>query len=147
MTAGIATLLAEPKQASGAPGVVVAQAGAADIGIALWAPSDPVAIHVGRELQRHLGEMSGGRVPLIGVDAEVPEGTRAAISVQLDRTGRIRDEHFEILTRGGQVVIKGGGARGVVYGCYALLEDVLGCRWYTRDVSVVPRRRDRKSVV
>lgn len=37
-----------------------------------------------------------------------------------------------------RLLIRGGRPRGVLYGVIGLLEDHLGCRWYTREVSRIP---------
>ena len=41
--------------------------------------------------------------------------------------------------RDGNLVITGGNDRGVLYGVYSFLEKYLGCRWYTSEVSCLPR--------
>lgn len=38
------------------------------------------------------------------------------------------------------IVIVGGALRGTLYGVYSFLEDYLGCRWYTSEISHIPRR-------
>src|SRR2546421_12834030 len=50
------------------------------------------------------------------------------------------EEHYSIRTDGKNIIITGGGKRGAMYGCYAFLQDVLGCRWYTRSVSFIPHK-------
>lgn len=41
---------------------------------------------------------------------------------------------------GPHLVIAGSRVRGTMYGVYTFLEDVLGCRWYTSKVSVIPKK-------
>jgi hypothetical protein len=43
-------------------------------------------------------------------------------------------------TVGNHLVIAGGPVRGVLYGVYGLLEDHLGCRWFTPDCSRIPKK-------
>lgn len=50
-------------------------------------------------------------------------------------------EEYHIKTVGDDLVIAGGRPRGTLYGVYALLCDVLGCRFYTPEVSHIPKRR------
>ncbi len=63
-----------------------------------------------------------------------------------ERAGIAPDRHpagveaFLIETAGADVHILGGGSRGVLYGVYHLLES-LGCRWFTPDVSRIPKVR------
>ncbi len=46
--------------------------------------------------------------------------------------------HLE--TRNDNVYLLGGGPRGTLYAVYELLDD-LGCRWFTPEISRIPRRR------
>jgi hypothetical protein len=39
-----------------------------------------------------------------------------------------------------RLVISGDPKRGALYGCYAFLEDVLGCRWFTAKNRHIPKR-------
>jgi hypothetical protein len=52
---------------------------------------------------------------------------------------RLGAEGFVLKTSGRQLLIVGGAQRGTLYGVYTFL-DTLGCRWYARDVSVIPNR-------
>ena len=47
-------------------------------------------------------------------------------------------EEYRLQTAGKRLVIAGGRARGTLYGVYGFL-DRLGCRWFTADVSRIPR--------
>lgn len=49
------------------------------------------------------------------------------------------NEGYRIAVRNGQVVLSGGKTRGVINAVYALLEEDLGCRFYTKDSVHVPR--------
>ena len=48
-------------------------------------------------------------------------------------------EGYVIRTVGDNLVIAGGQLRGNMYGVYGFLEDHLGCRWFTPDVSRIPK--------
>ena len=97
------------------------------------------------ELQRFLLEMSGARLPVAPEEdcrgrkvILVGLGRRAAalpLNIPFERLG---EEGFALKTAGDTVVIAGGRKRGTMYGVYALLEK-LGCRWFTRDISRIPR--------
>lgn len=50
------------------------------------------------------------------------------------------DEGFVIRTVGRKLVIAGGPRRGTINGVYTFLEDVIGCRWYTPEFSVIPHK-------
>lgn len=48
-------------------------------------------------------------------------------------------EGISIKTSGKNLILA-GNKRGVLYACYTLLEDYLGCRWYTPDCSTIPNK-------
>ena len=49
-----------------------------------------------------------------------------------------KDGAYRIAQRDGVVYISGAGMRGTLYGIFAFLEDVCGCRWYAHDLEVIP---------
>lgn len=58
-----------------------------------------------------------------------------------DLIGRdLGEEGYAIATQGDNLFLVGGRRRGPVYAVFALLEEDLGCRWYTQDVQVIPRQ-------
>lgn len=127
--------------------------------VILLAPgATPPMRHGAEEVQNYILRMSGVTLPLFSPEAgwtEWPKGTKGAIVIEDDsvtarREGRqpLRSEELRIRTvapkkRGDipQIVISGDNRRGALYGCYALLEDVLGCRWYTATVSKIPQKK------
>lgn len=94
--------------------------------------SDPI-IHGAQELQQHLALMSGAVLPI--------QESASGREIRLQPDTSLAEEEFTITTQGQRLVIAGGGKRGVLYGCYALLEDVLGFRWYTSRITKVPKKR------
>jgi hypothetical protein len=51
----------------------------------------------------------------------------------------LRPEEIVVQTRGHDLVLAGGSPRGTLYAVYSFLEDIVGCRWWTRDAWKVPR--------
>jgi hypothetical protein len=51
------------------------------------------------------------------------------------------EEEYVIQQSGDALLIAGGAPRGTLYGVIGLLGDHFGCRWYTRDVSKIPRAK------
>ncbi|MGC8642191.1 MAG: DUF4838 domain-containing protein [Isosphaeraceae bacterium] len=96
--------------------------------------TEPVR-HGALELQKHIELMSGARLPIVDASASHPAG---AIILRVDST--IGPEAFRIRTVPEGIEISGDGGRGLLYGCYGLLEDVFGCRWYTAKISKVPKK-------
>ena len=96
------------------------------------------------EFQRFIEEMSGARLPIVTGDrargrlvvigrSSRTQGLKPAIPFE-----RLGAEGFALRTAGRDVIIAGGRERGTMYGVYALLEK-LGCRWFSKDVSRIPK--------
>ncbi|MBQ7546261.1 MAG: DUF4838 domain-containing protein [Clostridia bacterium] len=49
------------------------------------------------------------------------------------------DGAYRIAEREGDLYISGSGQRGTLYGVFGFLQQVCGCRWYTKDLEVVPQ--------
>jgi hypothetical protein len=97
------------------------------------------------ELQKFLYEMSGAQLPIV-TDAGKPQGDLILVG-RGKLTGKMKlaidyaklgDEGFALKTSGQRLVIAGGRLRGTMYGVYTFL-DRLGCRWFTREVSRIPK--------
>ena len=50
-----------------------------------------------------------------------------------------KDGAYCITEQDGDLYITGKGRRGTLYGVFGFLQDVCGCRWYTKDLEVVPQ--------
>jgi hypothetical protein len=133
---GLAGCASLPGQA-GAPRVFVAPDAAA-----------PVR-HAAEELRTHLGQMTGETPALVTDPAALPGrgdivlGPGGAADALLDGVdpAAFGPEEYLLRTVDGVLVIAGGAPRGTLYGAYALLEDHLGVRWFTPEVTQVPRVR------
>ncbi|MCK5806042.1 MAG: DUF4838 domain-containing protein [Lentisphaeria bacterium] len=109
------------------------------------APSPSVA-WAAQELKRFLGEISGAEFPIVAESAsnsshEIVLAATTRIStmgVQLD-PARLGDEGYVLKTVEDRLLIAGTGLRGTLYGVYGLLQDHFGCRWFTPDVSRIPK--------
>ena len=51
-------------------------------------------------------------------------------------------EDFILKAGTGNVVIAGGRPRGTLYGVYTLLEEYFGCRWFTPDITHIPKKSE-----
>ena len=78
-------------------------------------------------------EARGEREILIGPSAHVDE---LMLGVDLSR---LEDEEYLITTVDSSLILTGGKTRGVPNAVYTFLDEILGCRWYTPDVTIVPR--------
>jgi hypothetical protein len=92
------------------------------------------------ELRRHLHQLAG-RSPAAsaGSGVRIVLNDRAAAEAA---GGAVEEalgvEAFRWTRRGEDLFLLAGGPRGVLYGVYELLE-ALGCRWFTPEVSRIPR--------
>jgi hypothetical protein len=98
------------------------------------------------ELQRFIQEITGARLPIIPDKGKVPDrlvlvGNSRVIEKLKSKIpfSELGAEGFALKTAGKHLVIAGGRQRGTMYGVYTLLEK-LGCRWFTRDLSRIPRQ-------
>lgn len=90
--------------------------------------------YAARELQTWIREVGGVELPIV---TEGVPGKRLLLDCE-DRNGR--DDAFSYANDGGDIVFWGKGPRGTLYAVYAFLEEELGCRWYSSEVSVAPKQ-------
>ncbi|MGC8666602.1 MAG: DUF4838 domain-containing protein [Chthonomonadales bacterium] len=103
----------------------------------LLAPgATPAMRHGAQELQHFLQVMSGAVLPVV----EMQPGSAPNQAIVIRTDPALAEEELTIRTVGNSIEIAGGGKRGAMYGCYALLEDVLGCRWFNQRISKIPHR-------
>ena len=104
---------------------------------------------VAKDFQKIFREMTGATLPL-GTD-DKPMGEREIIigpSKHLDNLAMYIDwdalgeEGYIIRTRGPHLALFGGALGGTRNAVYAFLDEHLGCRFYGRDFSVIPKRSD-----
>ena len=127
---------------------MLADAGQSDYQIVIARATSPSVNHAAQELQLHLEKITGARLAIVA-DTE-PERAREILvgkSSRLDALGVAVDwaalgkEGYVLRTVGERLVIAGGEPRGTLYGVYGLLEDHLGCRWFTPEIERVPQAR------
>ncbi|MCE5248639.1 DUF4838 domain-containing protein [bacterium] len=108
--------------------------------------ASPSTVHGALELQMFLFRMTDAVIPIYSdrlplTSREIMLGDNAHLRA-LDLTvdfAKLGDEGYVIRTAGRHLIIAGGAQRGTMYGVYGLLEDHLGCRWFTAEVSRIPR--------
>ena len=98
------------------------------------------------ELQYWLKEISGITFPIIDDSQssrkkKIIVGYNPAI-IKLLKLNRPddKDQGFLYGNSGDDIYIVGGKNLGTLYGVYSFLENELSCRWYTKEVSVAPKR-------
>jgi hypothetical protein len=127
--------------------LLLAEGGRTDYRIVVADDASPSTRHGAEELQEFLGEI-GGVKPGIVSDKTPPQEKEIVLgdNARLSSLGAAIDfrelgnEGYVIRTIGKRLVIAGGSLRGNLYGAYGLLEDHLGCHWFTPGASRIPKR-------
>jgi hypothetical protein len=97
------------------------------------------------ELGLFLHIVTGGDFPVTTEGAG--GGTRLLVGAGAARWAQppfeassLAPEEIVVRTAGDDLILAGGGPRGTIYAVYTFLEDVVGCRWWTRTASHMPFR-------
>ncbi|MEI7551152.1 MAG: DUF4838 domain-containing protein [Verrucomicrobiota bacterium] len=115
--------------------------------IVIGAGADEPERHAAAELRRYLAEIGGAELPVVSDAAprqpsEIWVGRSSRWSTSASTfTEDAAAESFLIQTGGDHLLIAGAGRRGTLYGVYTFLEKYLDCRWFSPEVSRIPRRR------
>src|SRR5262245_37339850 len=129
------------------PGLRLADAGRTDYVILVHRDAAPPERPAAEELARFLRQVTGATFPVKEVTGP-PKDPGPAILVGPGAAGGIiparevaglGKEGYVLRTRGAALAIVGGRPRGTLYGAYSFLEDSLGCRWFTPEVSRIPK--------
>lgn len=107
----------------------------------------PSVFHAAEELKRFLGEISGADFPIAfdtdrQTECEIIIGKNAhfdALDCGVDIAG-LGTEGIWLKTVGCALVLAGSDVRGALYAVYQLLDEHLGCRWFTAEDSFIPKR-------
>jgi hypothetical protein len=100
------------------------------------------------ELQHWIKEIGGAEIPVSDMEPQYrgPQIYIGYNNLVKEKTGdeapSAQDESIRYISKGADIFIYGGRIRGSMYGVMALLENELGCRWYTPGVTVVPKRKE-----
>ncbi len=140
----LALLVSFPANASQ---LILAQNGISEYVIVIGDQASASEKYAAEEFQRFFSEITGVTLPIVK-DTE-PARTHEVIlgnnqrlrqiGVTVDIPG-LGEEGYIILTKANRLILAGSPKRGTLYAVYAFLEDQLGCRWFTPDVSQIPRK-------
>ena len=129
--------------ASAETGLVLAQNGQTDYRIVVSAGAVESETTAANTLADYLNRITGAAFDVV-TDASVPAEkeivvghTNRASARELGTEG-MDDDGVRILTAGNRLFLTGGAQRGALYAVYTFLEDRLGCRWFTHELTVVP---------
>lgn len=127
------------------PSLLLAEEGRPQMSIVVSAAAPPATRYAAEELQGFLLQMTGAELPLLTDDApqsdsEILVGDSQHLrnlDLSIDYAS-LGTEGYILRTHNATLIITGGQPRGTLYGVYGLLEEHLGCRWFTPEVSVIP---------
>ena len=126
--------------------ITLADQGKSDYVILLAADHSPAEQHAAGELSRFLKEVTGAELAIVapakrGRHPAIAVGPGAARSLvpELNLAG-LGQEGILIQRYAPHLILTGGpGApRGTLYAVYTFLEDIVGCRWWTKEESSIP---------
>jgi hypothetical protein len=127
---------------------MIATNGASTCVISLAADATVPEQTAARELQEHLQAMTGATLPILrenetaGRSTVIYVGQTKALAAAFPALDlKTLGQDGVVLKRTGpHLFLAGGRPRGTLYAVYTFLEDVLGCRWWTSQVSHIPSR-------
>jgi hypothetical protein len=147
LAAGGTATAAEP-QSTSRGGLFLARQGKPDCVITLPAAPSPVEQTAARELGEYLYQVTGAKLD-VRSERDVPAGTPQIVVGQSARAQQLLPgldvaalgpDAIVIKSVGNRLVLCGRPPRGTLYAVYTLLEDVVGCRWWTSHESYVPKK-------
>lgn len=94
-----------------------------------------------RQLAGYLEKMSGVAFPVQPAPDPLPARGIFVGAVDPQGADGLRPDDFRLTAEGQRVILVGGSPRGTAYAAFALLEEKLGCRWWSRDEETVPAGR------
>jgi hypothetical protein len=134
-----------PKGIPGAE-ITLAKGGKARYGILIPAAPSTQEQKAAADLAQWLGEITGARFEVSRESDVAPKGKVISIgNTNLLAKSEMAeiildDEGYAIDEKDGDLFLIGGATRGPINAVYALLEEDLGCRWYSRFSQTIPNR-------
>ena len=126
--------------------LVIAEGDQSAYRIVIPTNASPTHRYAAEELQHFFHRMTGATLAIV-TDADEPTPKeillgdahqRRSIATDIDIPS-LGQEGYVIRTVGQRLVIAAGPKRGILFGVYGLLDDHLGCRWFTPEVSHIPQ--------
>ena len=115
--------------------IKLARDGKSDYSIVLPEKSDSVERTAAKELQSFLKDVTGAELPI-----ESHSGAGPSIFVANETSADLGPDGIRIKTEGKNLHLSGTAPRGALYAVYTLLEDQVGCRWWTNIESTIPHK-------
>jgi hypothetical protein len=91
-------------------------------------------------LQEHVRKISGCELPVVRTDEQF-----SINAIHISKNNAIIDgDGFKLFTKGNNLFIEGGQARGCIYGVSELLEQFMNVKYYSPHFVVIPEKKDIK---
>lgn len=121
--------------------------GHSDYAIVVDKDASESELFAAKELQNYIVEIGGVTIPIVGC-GEWKKGKRIIVGYNKDSKILLRrlkqpspsDASILYKNKRGDIVLVGGKERGTMYAVFSFLENELGCRWYSQDCIVIPKR-------
>jgi hypothetical protein len=133
---------------AGRKDIVLVENGKSDYVIVISKSCSLSEEYAAKELQKFIKEISEVEIPIKREDEEISNKMilvgeseklkELKVNIDFDSLG---EEGFIIKTKGDNLILCGGKKRGTLYSVYSFLEEILGCRWYTKKVSFIPKMK------
>jgi hypothetical protein len=123
--------------------LTIVKNGNSDFRIVVAKDADEAAIYAAEEFSNFLKQISGAQLPIV-TDASPKIGPEVLVGqsarVKLPAGTNLGKEAFVSRASADGLLLVGGGARGTLYAVYDFFEAQLGCRWFTPEISRIPKR-------
>ena len=128
---------------------MIARSGTAVAQIVVPDAATPVELSAARELQEHLGKVTGATFEVV-TEASPKSGPRLLVGNTAAARSLLPDfdpkaaayDGIVLKTFGDDLILTGHPQRGALYAVYTCLEDSVGVRWWTSEETFIPRLPD-----
>lgn len=131
------------------PRIFITQNNKSDYVIVTGENASPSEINAAEVLQDNLKKMSGITIPIVRDNSTAQEKeiivgktNRESENTYSINRKELGDEGLSFFVFEEKLIIAGGEKRGTLYGVYTFLEEVLGFRWFSKNLTVVPENKD-----
>ena len=142
----VLALAAAPTAAAGYE-LELARDGRSDYRIVIAADASAQVKAVADDFAEHLQQMTGASIPIATddnkrLDKQILIGPSEHVSELMKGIGLsgLEGEEYLITTVDLSLILTGGKTRGIPNAVYTFLDEILGCRWYAPDCTVVPKK-------
>ncbi len=95
------------------------------------------AAYAAEELCRYLNLATGVTLPIVPPETAASPCIQICCAETAPDSSALGVDDFAVAVASGNLILSGGGGRGVLYAVYAFLEETVGCRWYASDTEAI----------